>query len=185
MSEISETLQEAVREAYASATSDIVVLHALEIWHRTFQVPARVVRWPVEGPDLTEFRCKLEDDAPRNAGETVTFLGVPYEIKLPEKSQDTPGEFEISISGAAEHIEPLLEGAALGGGEITCIYRSFIKGEENQGPTEIWPDIYLHSPSVDASTGTVTMKGSVLDWLNRKFGRLITPRAYPALVGRS
>lgn len=185
MSEFTDTLQEAVREAYASATSDIVVLHALEIWHRTFQVPARVVRWPVEGPDLTEFRCKLEDDAPRNAGETVPFLGVPYEIKLPEKSQDTPGEFEISISGAADTIEPLLEGAALGGGEITCIYRSFIKGQEDEGPTEVWPDIYLHSPSVDSSTGTVTMKGSVLDWLNRKFGRLITPGAYPALVGRS
>ena len=185
MSEFSGLLEEAVREAYASATTDIVVLHALEIWHRTFQAPARVIRWPVEGPDLTEFQCTLEDDAPRNAGETVTFLGVPYEIKLPEKSQDTPGEFEISISGAADTIEPLLEGAALGGGEVTCIYRSFIKGQEDEGPTEVWPDIYLHSPSVDASTGTVTMKGSVLDWLNRKFGRLITPGAYPALVGRS
>ena len=185
MSEFTDTLQEAVREAYASATSDIVVLHALEIWHKTFQEPARVIRWPVEGPELTEFRCKLESDAPRNAGQTVTFLGVPYEIKLPEKSQDTPGEFEVSIAGAGDFIEPLLEGAALGGGEITAIYRSFIKGEEDQGPTEVWPDIYLHSPSVDGSTGVVTMKGSVLDWLNRKFGRLITPSAYPALVGRS
>ncbi len=185
MSEWTDTLQEAVKEAYASATVDVTVLHALEIWHDTFSVPARVIRWPVEGAEPTEFSCLLESDAPHDAGETVTFYGVPFDIKLPEKGQDTPGEFEVSIAGAADYIEPLLENAALGGGEITAVYRTFIKGEEDQGPTEVWPDIYLHSPSVDGSTGVITIKGSVLDWLNRKFGRLITPGAYPALVGRS
>lgn len=185
MSDFTGTLEEAIKEAYASAPSDTIVLHTLEIRHRTFTEPVRVVRWPCEGQEPVEFRCRLEADADLNPGETVLFLGCPFEIKLPEKSQDSPGEFEVSIAGAADVIEPYLENACLGGGEITAVYRSFIKGEEEQGPTEVWPDIYLHAPSIDSATGTVTMKGSILDWLNRKFGRLISAGAYPALVGRS
>lgn len=176
-----ELLEEALNEAYASATVDIIVLHTVEIYHRTFDEPLRIVRWPVEGPELTKFYCKLEDTAQFNAGQIVEFLGCPFEIKLPEKSQDTPGEFELSIAGAAEVIEPYLENAALGGGEITAVYRSYIKGEEENGPATVWPDIYLHSPSVDSSSGTVSMKGGILDWLNRKFGRLISVGNYPAL----
>lgn len=183
MSEYTGILEEAVREAYASAPVDTEILHTLEINHKTFETPIRVVRWPMEGPDMTEFSCKLDDDAPNGAGQTVTFYGVPFDIKLPEKSQDSPGEFEVSVGGA-DVIEPYLENAALGGGEITAIYRSYVKGEEDQGPTEVWTDIYLHSPSIDGSTGVLTMKGSILDWLNRKFGRLISAGAYPAIVGR-
>ena len=124
--------------------------------------------------------------AAAEAGRSVISLenGLVSVIKLPEKSQDSPGEFEVSVGGA-DVIEPYLENAALGGGEITAIYRSYVKGEEDSGPTEVWPDIYLHSPSIDGSTGVLTMKGSILDWLNRKFGRLISAGAYPALVGRS
>ena len=98
------TIEEAVKEAYASAPVDIVVLDTLEIWHRTFTAPVRVVRWPMESWKPTEFNLLLEANAPRNPGATVTFLGVPFEITLPEKSQDTPGEFNISIGGAGGNI---------------------------------------------------------------------------------
>ena len=177
------TIEEAVKEAYASAPVDIVVLDTLEIWHRTFTAPVRVVRWPMEGPEPTEFHLLLESNAPRNPGATVTFLGVPFEITLPEKSQETPGEFNISIGGAGEIIEPYLENAALGGGVIEAIYRSYVKDREDEGPRDVWPGIHLHSPYIDQS-GNIQMKGSILNWLNRKFGRLITPRHYPALAGR-
>ena len=178
-------LEEAVKEAYASAPVDTIVLHTLEINHASFSEPARVCRWPVTGPEPVEFACLLEDNAPNNAGETVTFFGIPFDIQLPEKSNDTPGEFEIAISGAGSLIEPYLEAAAFAGGNITAIFRTFVKGRENEGPVEIWTDISLRSPKLDAGTDTITMRGSVLNWLNRKFGRLYTPSRYPALVGRS
>ena len=176
-------LEEAIKEAYASAPVDVVVLDSIEIWHRTFTSPVRVVRWPVEGPEPTEFQLLLESNAPRNAGETVTFIGCPFEITLPEKSQETPGEFQLAIAGAADIIEPYLESAAINGGVIEAIYRSYVKGRENEGPRDVWPGIHLHSPYVDQQ-GVVQMKGSVLNWLNKKFGTLITPGKYPALVGR-
>ena len=182
---MNELLEEAVKEAYASAPTDTIVLHTLEINHQSFSEPARVCRWPVTGPDPVEFSCLLESDAPHNAGETVIFYGLPFDIQLPEKSSDTPGEFEIALAGGSALIEPYLESAAFAGGAITAIFRTFIKGREDEGPVEVWPDISLRSPKLDAGTDTITMRGSVLNWLNRKFGRLYTPSRYPALVGRA
>lgn len=177
-------LEEAIREAYAAAPADTIPLDTLEIWHRTLEVPIRVVRWPVEGQEPTQFNLPLEENAPHNPGETVVFYGLPFNIVLPERSQDTPGEFEIAITGAIDIIEPYLENAALSGGPITAIYRSYIKGREDEGPVTVWPGVSISSPSIDGSTGTITMKGSILNWLNKKFGRNITPGAYPAAVGR-
>ena len=192
---MNEILEEAIREAYAAAPADTIPLDTLELWHKTLEVPIRVVRWPIEGPEPTQFQLVLEPNAPHQEGtETITvdgeqkkaavFYGLPFNITLPEKSQETPGEFEIAITGANDVIEPYLENAALSGGSITAIYRSYIKGRENDGPVVVWPGVSITSPSIDGSTGTITMKGSVLNWLNKKFGRNITPGAYPAAAGR-
>lgn len=181
---MNEVLEEAIREAYAAAPADTIPLDTLELWHKSLEIPIRVVRWPIEGPEPTQFQLKLEDNAERNPGETVTFYGLPFNIVLPEKSQETPGEFEIAITGANDVIEPYLENAALSGGPITAIYRSYIRGREDEGPVVVWPGVSITSPSIDGSTGTITMKGSVLNWLNKKFGRKYTPGAYPAAVGR-
>ena len=179
------SLDEAVREAYASAPVDTVVLDTLEIWHRTLRSagPVRIVRWPIVGPTPVEFRMLLEEDADRDPGQVVTFLGLPFEIQLPEKSQDTPGEFQVNIGGAGSVLEPYLETAATSGGVISAVFRTYIQGHEDEGPRDVWPGIQLHSPYVDQN-GNVQLKGSVLNWINRKFGRLYTPSRYPALVGR-
>ena len=177
-------LEEAMAEAYASAPAETVVLYTVEIWHESLTEPIRVVRWPQPGPEPEQFHLKLEDDADRDAGETVTFLGCPFEEKLPERGQDSPGQFELTIPAAGPLIEPYLENAALDGGPIEATFRTYVKGREDEGPVEVWPGIIMRSPSVDASSGNVTVQGSVLDWLNRKYGRNITPGNYPALVGR-
>lgn len=178
-------LEEAIREAYASANEDTRVLYTVEIRHHTLTEPIRIARYPLSGGNMREFRCMIEDGAETDASSMVTFLGVPFEITLPEKSMDTPGTFEIMIPYAGPIIEQYLENAALGGGVISATFRTYIEGREDEGPVEVWPDIHLQSPSVDSTTGNVSIEGSVLDWINRKFGRLIRPGDYPALVGRS
>lgn len=181
---MNSNLEAAIREAYATAPVDTVVLYTMEIRHETLSEPVRVVRWPMSGPEPDEFRLKLEADAPADAGRTVTFIGVPFELKLPEKSQDTPGQFEIELPAAGFILEEYCENAALHGGAITATFRTYILGREAEGPVEVWPEIYLQSPSIDSGTGNVTITGSVLDWLNRKFGRLYRPSEFPALRGR-
>lgn len=176
-------LEEAIAEAYASAPQDVHILHTVEIHHRTFTAPVRLVRHPLEGPKPREFRMRLEDAARYNPGQVVTFLGVPFELVRPEKSGDTPGEFTFKVARINDLLDEELENAALEGGVIEAVYREYREGDELQGPASYWPGIHMRSPTVDPKSGDLVVTGTVLDWLNRKYGRLYTPGAYPGLVG--
>ncbi len=176
-------LEEAIAEAYASAPQDVHILHTVEIHHRTFTEPVRLVRHPLEGPKPGEFRMRLEESAKYNPGQVATFLGVPFELVRPEKSADTPGEFTFKVARLNDLLDEELENAALGGGVIEAVYREYREGDELRGPASWWPGIRLHSPSIDPKSGDLVVTGSVLNWLNRKYGRLYTPGAYPGLVG--
>ena len=68
-----DTLSLAIKEAYASAPSNLVIHHTLEIWHPNFTTPIRVVR------DHVDLTAKLESSAPRNASQYVTFVGYAFD----------------------------------------------------------------------------------------------------------
>lgn len=114
-----ERLALAVREALASATQNIIILETLEFHHPAFSTPARVARWTAASPVPSEFLCRLEEDAPVDAGELVTFIGLPFEIILPDKSEDSPGEFVFKVSGIGFEIEADLEAAVMQGTPIS------------------------------------------------------------------
>ena len=178
---MNDLLQKAIAEAYASAPVDVQMLHTLELNHKSFTQPARVARWPLE-PEPRRFMLRLEDDAAYDPGALAEFIGLPFDISLPEKSENTPGEVNLRISGVGDYFDEDLEAAALGGGSITAIYRGYVLGREEEGPAEAWPGIHIGSPYLDAATGDLTATGTVLDWINLPFGRLYTPGRYPALV---
>lgn len=173
-------LDEAIVEAYASAPQDTIVLHTLEINHKSFAQPARVVRWPVTGNEPTRFVCLLEPDAPYDPGREVEFIGLPFEVVPPAHSTENPGQFQIRIDNAGDVLDEHLEGAALSGGQITAIYREYIKGSEAEGPRTVWSGIKINSPRMEGQT--IVVSGAVLDWMQRAFGYLYTPEKYPGLV---
>ena len=176
-----DVLDEAIREAYASAPQNVIVLHTLEINHPAFTRPARVCRWPVTGEEPEKFGCLLEQDAPYNAGQVVDFIGLPFEITLPEKSAESPGSFTLKLDNVGDTLDAELEEAALQGSKITAIYREFIKGTEStDGPRSVWDDISITSPHMEGQSIVAT--GAVLDWMFKPFGKLYLPSRYPALV---
>lgn len=177
-----EMLDLALAESYASASQDTILLYGIEIDHKAFSQPARVIRWSASTSTPKEFQCKLEDDAPKNAGETVTFIGCPFEITFPDKTEENVGQFTFKVPGVAWLIQDELEAAALSGGKISAIVRVYVKGEEDKGPAQVWPGINMESPSIDANTGDITIVGNLFGWLTRTFGKNFTPSRYPALV---
>lgn len=176
-----ELLYRAIQESYASATQDIILLYTVEFNHKAFSEPARVCRWSAASPEPEKFYCKLEDDAPYNAGEIVEFIGLPFEVQFPDKTQNNAGEFTFKINGVGFELDADLEAAAMSGGKITAILRIYEKGKEELGPAEIWRNIDIKNPSIDATTGDVTATGSFFDWIDRTFGYNYTPGKYPAL----
>lgn len=175
-------MNEALFECYASAVQETIVLYTLEINHPAFTQPARVCRWSAATPEPEKFYCRLENTAPYNAGQIVEFIGLPFDVKFPDKTSDNAGEFQFQINGVGFEIDANLEDAALSGGKITAILRTYIKGQEMDGPEEVYSGIDIKSPSIDAATGDVTANGSMFDWINRTFGYNYTPGKYPALV---
>lgn len=176
-----ELLVHAIAESFASATQEIIPLYTLEFNHKAFSEPARVCMWSAASPEPERFYCKLEDNAPYNPGEIVEFIGLPFEMQFPDKTQNNPGEFQFKVSGVGFELDADLEAAALSGGKITAILRIFVKGHEKDGPAEVWRNIDIKNPSIDAATGDVTATGSFFDWIDRTFGYNYTPGKYPAL----
>lgn len=172
----------ALAEACASATQETIIIYTLEFNHPAFSQPARVARWSAAEPELRKFQCKLETDAPYNPGQVVEFIGLPFEVTMPDKTEDNVGEFKFKVSGVGHELDADLEAAVMSGEKITCIFRPYIKGEELEGPAEVWPEINIQSPAIDATTGDLTATGSLFDWANRTYGYKYTPGKYPAAV---
>ena len=113
-------LEQAIAEAYASAPADTIVLHSIELNHKSFTQPARVIRWPVTDNKPDIFRCLLEDTAPYDPGKVVEFIGAPFKIMLPTQSTDETGQFSIRIDNIGDRLDGDLEAAALSGGQLTA-----------------------------------------------------------------
>jgi len=155
------TLDDALKEAYASAPSSEVVLHTLEIRHPDFTAPIRVVR------DHQDFTAYLEADAPENAGESVTFIAMAFDFILPEVVKSTSPEIEISLDNASGEMVSYLDLAAQSPDLIEVTYRPYLASDPS-GPS-MNPPMTLVIRSVTADIFRVKAVAGFGDLSNRKF----------------
>ena len=133
-------LSAAIREAYASAPADVVVLHTLEIWHPAFvedglASPIRVVRnfedtttWlalggagvqaVLDGLDEEARRkvglvARLEAGAPRDAGLLVPFVALGFDLELPPVDTIPLPEIVVTLDNVGGEIAKHLDAAAI------------------------------------------------------------------------
>lgn len=177
------TLTAAIKEAYASAPQDIVVLHTLEILHPSFRndagqaVSVRVVL------DHVDHNLKLEAGAPLNGGQTVLFTPFYFSISLPpeEKESGVP-EAIIAIDNATREIVAQLERAVTTKDVITVIYRAYISNDTAAGPQND-PPLLLDLKDVQANVTRVTARAVHHDPRNRRFPALdYTAAQFPGLA---
>jgi hypothetical protein len=168
-------LDAAIKEAYASAPADEVILHTLELWHSAFDQPIRVVR------DRTDFNATLENSAPRNAGQSVTFVGYPFDIVPPEVTDKSLPQCVIEIDNVSREILANIE-QAMGGTElVTAIYRAYIASDPS-GPQND-PPMTLTLTSVSATLFRIRANAGFPDLANRRFPRLeYTATRFPGLI---
>lgn len=140
-----------IREAYASAPKDIVVLYTLEFWHPSFDVPARVVRdhgvLLAEEPEVIFGReLTLEATAPRNAGETVQFIEAAFSASQPVQAADVMPTLTLSVDSVPGDLAAALKASTETPGEIEVVYREYFPDAPG-GPQYVLGDLTLQRTS--------------------------------------
>jgi len=134
-------LSQALREAYAAAPADTVILHTLEIWHPTFTEPIRVVR------DHAELTARLETGAPRDAGRMVGFVALAFDLDLPPVDTAPVPEIAVTLDNVGQEIVDALEAAAISQDKIDIIYRPYLSTDlEARRVGLVPPDVFADTP---------------------------------------
>jgi len=175
-----DLMERAIAEAYASCPVDEgVILYTLEFLHSTLEQPARIVRWPVTGNELEKFSLRLENEAPKNPGEYVDFIAVPFEVTAPAQEENAPGEFKIKIENVGPILTDILTAAVRQREPARIIFREYLKSMP-EVPQLVYTDFSIAKVSV--SNSAVEATASMIDWLLRPFGEIYTPTKFPGLV---
>lgn len=168
------TLEDALKEAYASAPSNEVILHTLEIRHPSFIEPIRVVR------DHSNFSAFLEADAPADAGAEVVFIAMAFDFIPPEVSKATSPEIEISLDNVSGEIIAYIDAAAQTPDMIEVTYRPYLASDPS-GP-QMNPPLTLVIRSVKADVFRIRARAGFADLSNRKFpADVYTTERFPGL----
>ena len=168
-------LSEAIKEAYASAPSDAILYHTLEIWHPNFTTPIYVVR------DFADLNATIEAGAARNASTEVTFVGFAFELIPPEVDKGGVPQCTIEIDNVSREILANIEAAMGSSDSITAIYRAYLSddltGPENDPPME------LQILSIVADPFKVRATAGYSSLANLRFPRLdYDAQTFPGLI---
>ena len=117
---------QALKEAYASAPVDQVILDTLEIRHPAFvddqgnPAAARIVR------GYENIFATLEADAPMNPGQQVEFIAVPFDFTLPGFEEGRVPELSITLDNVGRELQGWLEAAASSPQVMEATYRPYL-----------------------------------------------------------
>lgn len=169
-------LSEAIKEAYASADTSVVVINTLEMRHPAFTEPIRVVA------DYVPVTAKLEDLAPANPGEMVTFQPFAFEFSLPEVMEKGVPEMAIRIDNVSREIIGNIELAIPQTDKLEVTYRAFLSNDLAFGPHND-PPLHLTITSIEADAMSISAKATIADFVNKKFpGEDYDERKFPGLI---
>lgn len=167
----------AIKEAYASAPSDTVILHTLELRHPSFTEPIRVVN------DHKDLVATLEAGAPVNPGEQVTFIRFAFRFQLPEVITTGMPEIEIEIDNVSSDIVGYMDLAANSDQLIEVTYRPYISTDLTAPQMD--PPLTLILHDVEADIMSVRGRASYGDFGNLRFpGDLYDADRFPGLIGQ-
>lgn len=170
-------LTDAIREAYASAPSDSVIHHTLEIWHPAFSEPIRVVR------DRQTLTARLEASAPRQAGQLVTFVGFAFDIVPPEVTHTAVPQCVIELDNVSREIVAHIEQAITSPESITVTYRAYLSDDLTAPEND--PPLTLTVLSISANVFRVRATCGFPNLANKRFPGLdYTAEVFPGLISQ-
>lgn len=175
---------EALAEAWTHAKSD-PVLATLALYHSAFVDEASgepVAAYVVN--DYRDLQATLEDDAPLDAGEEVTFRAVPMRVVFPEESDENrlpEVPIELAHGRVAQLLAPYLRQAKETMEPVIAIARTYL-ASDTSAPHE-QPPLRLELSGATVTLGGVQARAGYGDLVNVPFPRVLyTPEEFPGLV---
>jgi hypothetical protein len=177
------SVEAALKEAYASAPSEDVIVHTLEVRHPLFVDedgnPDSIWVTTNESP----ITATIEEDAPVRGGEAVDFVSFPFTFSLAPIENTAVKEIQITIDNVDRRIVENLDLAVADTTKIQVCYRPFLASDLTGPQMDPPPTFTLSSVTVTALT--VTARARISIDLNGAFPRRIyTAAEFPALIGQ-
>lgn len=168
-------------EAETTNPPGVDVFHTLELIHPSFvdNITGPFSVRAVNGtPNDQVFT--LEDGAPLNGGQAVTFKAIPFEDEPPEYGEGVTPTCKIIIDSIGEEVTPYLEDAITVRADLVAIYRQY-RSDDTTGP--------CYGP-IQFVVKRVTLKGTRLEGhaqlknlSNYKFpNKVFTYQEFPGLA---
>jgi hypothetical protein len=166
---------DAIKEAYANAPQDTVILATLELRHSAWTSPVRVVK------DTVDLTALIEPGADANPGEVVTFTACAFDALPPESSDKLP-EITIKIDNVSRDLSDHLDAAMAVREPVEITYREYLHTDaETNGPHYVLNGLTLRRTTCTATSikGTATFG----DYINRAFpNKMFTAAEFQGLV---
>ncbi len=168
-------LKQAIKEAYASAPSGVVIYHTIELRHPAFVQPLRVVR------DQADLTATLEATAPVNPGEPVTFVALAFDFSKPEVSASGSPQVTIEIDNVGREMVTAIEAAMTTLDLIEVTYREYLSTDLT-GPQND-PPMTLIINSITADVFKVRASATFGNVANKRFpNQEYSAERFPGLV---
>lgn len=158
----------ALAQAYSTAPEDEVVLDTLELLHPTFvddngdPIPVRVVN------DHDDLVCTLEETAPLNPDEVVTFKAARFTfVRPPENETAALPEFQVQVDNVSKYLMPYLDRAKESLDPVTMIWRPYCVSDLS-GP-HMNPPFQFALKGVKATMTSISGRAGMSDIGNRRF----------------
>lgn len=172
---------DAIAEAYASADMNEVPVDTLELIHPLFVDDNGNPTSVRLASAYRNYDFTLEQNAPVNGGETVTFIGCPFEFTLPEIADGATPELKISVDNVDRRMAMYAEMAAPSLTPITVIYRPYL--ESDPSSPQMDPPARFTASKVIVDVFKITMTATTNDVNNWGFpNRIYKPDEFPGLV---
>lgn len=155
------TLEEALKEAYATAPASEVILHTLEFRHPEFTTPLRVVR------DKADLLATLESTAPENPSEEVLFVQFSFDLELPDVTNGSSPEMLLTIDNVNREILTYIDLAANSADLIEITYRPYLLTDTSA--PQMNPPLTMTVKEVEADIFRITARCGFGNFANKPF----------------
>lgn len=174
------SLSQALKEAYASAPSEVILLHTLELRHPSFvdnngkPTAIRVVR------DNINHICTLEDSAPLDASKAVEFIAMGFDLELPPVEAIPVPEITLTLDNVSTEIIQYLDRAVETQDMIEMTYRPYLSNDLSC--PQMNPPITLVITNITADISKISATARMMDIGNKSFpAENYTVKKYPGL----